>query len=129
MTPPKPAEPATRPALAARAALVDLDVSGSLPRSSVQRALDGARGTLEACYRAGAEAAGRDAAATLAVSFAINIDGQLRDVSVSAFELPGVSACATATLGRLRTRDRPDTGTVTGSARLRFSPLPPLPAP
>lgn len=129
VTPPKPTEPATRPALAARAALVDLDVSGSLPRSSVQRALDGARSTFEACYREGAEAAGRDAPASLAVSFAVNIDGQLRDVNVAAFELPGVSACAAAAIGRLRTRDRPDTGTVTGSVRLRFSPLPPLPAP
>ncbi len=129
VAPPKPTEPATRAALAARAAVIDLDVDGSLPRSSVQRALDSARSALEVCYREGAEAAGRDAAASLTLAFAVNIDGQLRDVTVASFELPGVSACAAATIGRLRTRDRPDTGTVTGRARLRFAPLPPVPVP
>jgi hypothetical protein len=127
--PPAPKEPATRPALAARASVGDLDISGSLPRSSVQRALDGARSAIEACYRQGAEAAGRDVAGNLAVAFAIDIDGQIRDVVVAPFDLPGVSACAAGTLARLRTRDRPDTGTVSVRARLRLSPLPPLPAP
>lgn len=113
------------PALQAKAAFTDLALQGSLPRSSVQRVLDGALTAAESCYRDGAVTAAKDLPGSLAIKFEINIDGQLRNVVVQSFSLPGVSACVQASLGRLRTRDRPDTGTVSATARLRFNPLPP----
>jgi len=128
-TPPEITPPVAQvvPSLEARAGFAELSVQGSLPHSSVQRALDGAIQAVEGCYRDGARAAAKDAVGNLKVSFEVNVDGQLRNVVVQSFSLPGVTACVQSNLGRLRTRDRPDTGTVIATARLRFNPLPPLP--
>ncbi len=121
-----PRAPQTRPALAASVAVRDLDVRGSLPGSTVQRALDAIRPALEQCYRAAAQAAGRDAGGRVSGSLVIDIDGQATEVSLGAFALEGFSACARQALTRARSRQRPDTGSVSASFSLSVSPHAPV---
>ncbi|MCC6621629.1 MAG: protein kinase [Deltaproteobacteria bacterium] len=121
---PGPVAPAS-PALAATAKIGGVSVEGSLPRSAVARALDAARPGLEQCYKTAATAAHADAAGSAGVRLVIDIDGRARSVSVGGLPLPGLQACATQVLGRVRTKDRPDTGTVSASFELTFTPKAP----
>ena len=118
---PKP-EPKRAPALAAQASVTNLVVDGSLPRSSIARAIDGMTAALEACYQAAARSANADAATSANVHFVIDVDGRTRNVAVGPLSLPGLQACATSTFARLRTKDRPDTGTVGAALHLSFTP-------
>ncbi|TNF37506.1 MAG: hypothetical protein EP329_02970 [Deltaproteobacteria bacterium] len=99
-----------------------LDVSGGLPRSVVQRALSRVQGDVTDCYRAAAKAAGHGLAGALPVSLTIDVDGRARNVEVGAFGLAGVATCVEHAYARVRTLDRPDTGTVRVSFSVRFTP-------
>jgi serine/threonine-protein kinase len=121
----EPVAPKLVPALAARVAVTQLAVRGSLPRSSVQRALDGVTPALAECYRRWAADAGHDQAATGTVSLGIDVDGGATRIAVGAWPLHGIAPCIAQALSRARTRDRPDTGTVEATFALVFSPLPP----
>jgi len=127
--PSPPVEPAHVPpavvtptSFAAAAAIGAVAVGGSLPRSAVARAIDATRSGLEQCYRASATAAGRNTTASARVSLVIDIDGRARNVSVGALPLPGLQACVAQAVARVRTKDRPDTGTVDASFQVTFTP-------
>ncbi|PKN53921.1 MAG: hypothetical protein CVU56_29360, partial [Deltaproteobacteria bacterium HGW-Deltaproteobacteria-14] len=106
-------------------ALGGLDSSGSLPRSSIQRALARVEDDVADCYRAGAEAVGHGLAGVVPVALTIDVDGRARNVTAGPFGLPGVSACVERAYARVRTLDRPDTGTVRASFSVHFKPRSP----
>jgi len=111
--------------LAANAGIGALVVDGSLPKSSVARALDALKPALEGCYQAAARAANADAHVSASVHLEIDVDGRTRNVAVGPMSLPGLQSCATATIARVRTKDRPDTGTVGANFHLSFTPRAP----
>jgi|GEM_PF-821694 len=122
---PEPSDPPPAPepvGMDCSVGLSGLEVSGSLPRSSVQRALSRSDDDVADCYRDAAKAAGHGLAGVLRVSLTIDVDGRARNVEVGHFGLPGVSRCVERAYARVRTLDRPDTGTVRASFHVRFKP-------
>ena len=126
--PPEPVVPPPDPApvgMDCGIALGAFDSSGSLPRSSIQRALARVEEDVADCYRAGAKAVGHGLAGVVPVTLTIDVDGRARNVTVAPFGLPGVSACVEHAYARVRTLDRPDTGTVRASFSVHFKPRSP----
>jgi len=117
--------PAIAPTFSARAVVSGLTLDGALSRSALARAIEAQRPTLEACYADASRAAHRDAAVGATVQLEIDVDGRARVLAVGALGLPGLGACAGSALGRMRLKDRPDTGTVLASFHLAFAPRAP----
>ncbi len=121
---PTPVEvvPQRAPSLAAGAAITALTIRGSLPRSTVARALDMARAGIEACYAKAARAQGRDQAGAMNATVVYDTDGKVASVVVSPFPLAGVGDCVNQALWRTRLRERPDTGSVDATFRVVLTP-------
>ncbi len=111
-----------RQALEAAASVRGLDARGSLPSSTVQRAVARHQGRLRQCYAEAARRAGRDAASTVAVSLVIDEMGAARSVSATGGALPGLSECVASAYRGLRTSARPDVGRVNVRFEVRFAP-------
>lgn len=123
--PRRPTPPRRPPALAARARVEGVSVSGSMPRSAVSRELSRLRDGFSRCYRQSALRARRDAAGVVRVELQVDERGSARRIRTRGEPLRGVAACVAQTVGRLRTRHPPDTGTVQVRFAIDYDPLPP----
>ncbi|MDX9721241.1 MAG: protein kinase [Myxococcota bacterium] len=122
----QPKEPAPVPFVGEAAAEIQsLQTGGALPKSLVSRELDARLEDLEKCYQSAAKKAKRDPTQSLSVAFIVDVDGRAGDISVKGATLSGLDGCVSAAFSDLRTRRRPDTGTVDVSFSLRFSPKQP----
>ena len=117
---PKPTPPPR--SLAARARIADLRVAGSLVTSVVRRAIERRGPDYLECYRAAAQAAGRNSFGPLSVKIEIDHHGRSSSSNVGKHPLPGLSACVRKAARRVVTRRKPDTGTVTATFRLVYAP-------
>ncbi len=125
--PPAPEpEPETKPpapvTFEARARVSGLQVSGSVPASAISKAVGRKNGSFAACYKTAAKAAGRTPSATVKVSLVIDEDGRARRAKASGGGLPGLAGCVKSATAGVRSRTRPDTGTVDVHFEVRFSP-------
>ncbi len=121
---PKPQPPAVKKPLGldARVQTSAITVTGPLPRSAVDRAVDRVAPAFGDCYRQAARRAGGGAAGTAQVRFTIDESKAARGVAVTGAPL-GISGCIAGALSRLRTREAPDVGTAKVSFTIRFTPL------
>ena len=99
-----------------------VSVTGSLPKSAIAKAARHLSGKFAACYRTMAKRAGVNPAVTLRVQGTIDVDGRARGLRASGQGLAGLAACARSAAARLRSRTRPDTGTVKMSFEVHFVP-------
>ncbi|MGM0575958.1 MAG: protein kinase domain-containing protein [Myxococcota bacterium] len=116
---PAPAEPTS---FEADVSVGGLDVTGSLPANTIRRAVSRFEGAFRDCYREHARAEGRAPGATVRVRVTIDEDGRARDVRTSGGGLAGLDGCIRDVAWKIRTRTRPDTGTVDASFALQFRP-------
>ncbi len=112
-----------KPSLAAQVSLATLVVRGSLPSGVIRRALAKVKGRYASCYREAARKARRDGKGTTRVTFRISTSGSTRGVSASGNPLPGIAACVGSATKKVRSSQRPDTGTVEVSFQVDFRPL------
>jgi len=121
---PRPA-PRLPPALDARVRITGMDITGSLPTSTVQQAVSRLTSGFRQCYQRAAQSARRDRRGAVSVSMQINEVGRARNARASGGPLPGIAACVQERLGSVRTRQRPDTGRVQVRFSVSYVPLPP----
>jgi eukaryotic-like serine/threonine-protein kinase len=121
---PKPSlpKPDTRP-LDANPAFAGVSAQGSLGTSVVNRMLARSTGLMRACYQTAARAAGRNDFAPVAISLTIDEAGLVHNPKAGAHALPGLSACITDGLKRVRSDQKPDVGVVKVEAQVSFRPL------
>ncbi len=119
---PEQVAPTRPPSLSAAASIGALQSRGSLPRSALARAIDGARPAIEGCYATAARAANRDVAGQLSAALVFDVDGKVTSVNLGSFGLPGLTSCVNTVLWKTRLRERPDTGSVDASFRIVFTP-------
>jgi hypothetical protein len=119
---PEHVAPTRPPSLSAAASIGALQSRGSLPRSALARAIDGARPGIEDCYTTAARAANRDLGGQLAAALVFDVDGKVTSVNLGSFGLPGLTSCVNSVLWKTRLRERPDTGSVDASFRIVFTP-------
>jgi outer membrane biosynthesis protein TonB len=106
--------------LTAAGSLEGLHVRGPLSASHVRHGLARVSQSLNECYADAARRAGHGAASQVHVSLTIDEAGRVKNrPQVDGAELPGLSTCLSAALGRLVCR-APDTGTATAALTLRF---------
>jgi hypothetical protein len=124
VAPPKPAapKPDTRP-LGANATFASVQAQGSLGASVVSRMLGRSTSLMQACYQTAAKAAGRNDFAPVAISLTIDEAGLVHSPKAGAHGLPGLSACITEGLKRVRSDQKPDVGVVKVEAQVSFRPL------
>jgi serine/threonine-protein kinase len=114
---PKPALP-----LQAKVQIQGLEIHGSLPTSLVRRALERIRGQFSACYVRAAQAAGRNGFGEIAVSVQIDERGRARSPVARGAALPQLDACIGDATSKLVSEKAPDTGTVSASWKVTFTP-------
>jgi serine/threonine-protein kinase len=114
---PKPALP-----LQAKVQIQGLEIHGSLPTSLVRRALERIRGQFSACYARAAQAAGRNGFGEIAVSVQIDERGRARSPVARGAALPQLDACIGDATSKLVSEKAPDTGTVSASWKVTFTP-------
>lgn len=119
---PKPAAPAS---FEATVSLGGVSASGSLPTSAVKKAASRLKSAFASCYSKAARAAGRAPATKVKLKGIIDEDGRGRRFSASGGSLPGLAACVKAAASGIRSRTRPDTGTVDASFEVHFKPKSP----
>lgn len=121
---PLPARPAPAPELPlqARAQIGAVTVRGSLPTSLVRRAVERIRSQFETCYTRAAQGAGHNGFGELIVDVQIDERGRARDPHVRGGTLPRLDACVAEAASKLISEKAPDTGTVTASWKVAFSP-------
>jgi hypothetical protein len=123
LTPPAAAPTAPRVAaqgLATEVSLLDFSVRGSLPRSVVHQALTRVLPQFSACQGRVRDA---NSEGTAAIRFEVSIDevGRVRRPVVSGAASAELERCLVAACAKLVSR-APDTGTVSVSWTLRFTP-------
>jgi serine/threonine-protein kinase len=114
---PKPALP-----LQAKVQIQGLEIHGSLPTSLVRRALERIRGQFSVCYVRAAQAAGRNGFGEIAVSVQIDERGRARLPVARGAALPQLDACIGDATSKLVSEKAPDTGTVSASWKVTFTP-------
>ena len=102
--------------------LIGHSVRGSLPKSAIVKATKRLSGDFSQCYTSAAKRAGAAPAVKLRIRGTIDEDGRARSVKVSRSKLPGLTTCVQGKAKRLRSRTRPDTGTVDMSFEVHFVP-------
>lgn len=123
--PPPPAPIAVAPARPIRydadATLTGLKYNGSLSRKAIDRALRGLSSDAKDCYAKHAKAAQWNKPQTnVTVKFDIDEDGGARNVRTSGGPA-GLAKCVAGHVKMLRSRERPDTGTVEVKLTVRFA--------
>jgi len=114
--------PLPAPSLEADVKLSRVKVSGSLSQNVVERAVESEVEAFESCYRKAAQKAGRDEALSLDVGFVIDVDGWVEKVQTKSSSLDGLTTCVKDVVGKMRMRERPDTGVVAVGLKLVFTP-------
>ncbi|HET7501856.1 MAG TPA: serine/threonine-protein kinase, partial [Kofleriaceae bacterium] len=117
--PPPPPSPGT---LDATPSIGALDVKGSLSPAIVRRSIERTLGSLRACYRTAARAAGSTPAVDLRLSFEIDENSLATRVAASGGSLGSLASCATQVTGQIRTPEAPDVGTAQVIVVIRFRP-------
>lgn len=121
---PKPASnaPVDEAPLTAKVRIETVDVRGSLPTSQVRHAVDRLRSQFKVCYEQAAQAAGHNGFGELIVDIEIDERGRARSPRVRGARLPRLEACVIEAAHHLITRRAPDTGTVSATWKIAFSP-------
>jgi serine/threonine protein kinase len=119
---PRPVAPKAPERLAARAAVGELEVDGSLGSGVVARMLGRATPLLEECYAEAARRAGRNNFAPLSANLTIDEMGKVRKVETSSHPLSGMAGCAADALKRLRSERTPDVGVVRAKLQITLKP-------
>ena len=122
---PAPSGPARPQRLEATATVATTTVQGALTRSEVDRALQRVVPSFRACYATAARSAGRNAPATLKLTFTLDETGLAQSAEAAAAALPGLSDCLREAARQVRTQVRPDVGVVYVTAAVTFAPLGP----
>ncbi|HEU4726872.1 MAG TPA: hypothetical protein VFT22_03255, partial [Kofleriaceae bacterium] len=120
--PPPPPPPPGPGALDATPSVVTLDVKGSLSPAIVRRSIERTLGSLRACYRTAARAAGSTPAVDLRISFEIDENSLATRVAASGTNLGSLASCAASVTGQIRTPEAPDVGTSQVTVVIRFRP-------
>jgi len=107
--------------LEARAAIGEVTIRGSLPTSSVRRAVERMSGQYRACYARAAGTAGKNQFGAVTVDVVIDERGRARSPSARGSRLSGLNDCVAEATGKV-TSEPPDTGTVHASFKVIFSP-------
>jgi serine/threonine-protein kinase len=120
----KPAQPKpdNRP-LDASSGVANIQTQGSLGSGVVARMLGRSAALMRTCYQSAARGAARNDFASVSVSFTIDEAGQVRSPKAGAHPLPGLSACVSDALKRVRSDQKPDVGVVKVEAQVSFRPL------
>jgi hypothetical protein len=120
--PPPPPAPQFPGSFSASASISLREVSGSLPRSVVQRAVSRVAPEYRSCYEQAARGSGNKARLQVPVSFVVAEMGRAKLVQVNATPLPGLSECIAEVTGKIRTRISPDIGDVNVSLVISYRP-------
>ena len=115
-------EPTVPLPLTAKVKIEEVEVRGSLPNSQVRRAVGRLTSQFKRCYEQAAQAAGHNGFGELIVGVEIDERGRGRSPSVSGGGLPRLEGCVSETIQHLITGRVPDTGTVTATWKIVFSP-------
>jgi hypothetical protein len=120
----KPAQPKpdNRP-LDANTGVANIQTQGSLGSGVVARMLGRSGAMMRTCYQNAARGASRNDFASVSVSFTIDEAGMVRSPKAGSHPLPGLSACVTDALKRVRSDQKPDVGVVKVEAQVSFRPL------
>lgn len=109
--------------LAASAQIERLEVTASsIPLSAIRRALDRIRSNFEQCYAGAATRARRAVAGIVRVELTIDEMGRAQRVHATGHDLAGLDGCVRSATERVRTQVRPDTGRVSVSFAVQFTP-------
>jgi serine/threonine protein kinase len=124
VAPPAPTPARVDPALPLRATVQvqGITVRGSLPTSLVRRAVERLRPQLAACYARAAHLAGRNGFCELSVEVQIDERGRARKPTSHGGTLPQLDACVADAASKLVSEKAPDTGTVSASWKVAFTP-------
>ncbi|MBI4816755.1 MAG: serine/threonine protein kinase [Deltaproteobacteria bacterium] len=98
--------------------LAELDVTGGISKRRVETALERPLEETKACLRKDVQKVGREFSASISLKAKIEASGRLTNVSIES-KLPSAEGCLKAALSSARL-PRPDTGSVTVTARLRY---------
>lgn len=101
--------------------LVDVTLLGGISKLGVQQALSGLPAIGKSCWNLAAKKENWTEFVRLELDFVIDEDGRFRDVSGGGGP-KGLGPCVAGKVALLRSRTRPDTGTVRGAASLEFAP-------
>ena len=124
-----PSPPAHKPSAPARPALLHANVTstlvnlrGSLPKAPVRRAVEKLNPQFAACYARAAQLAGQDGFGDLIVDVEIDEYGRARNAHARGATLAQLNACVADAAAKLTSEKTPDTGTVTATWKVTFSP-------
>jgi eukaryotic-like serine/threonine-protein kinase len=114
---PQPALP-----LQAKVQIQAVEVRGSLPTSLVRRAVERIRSQLSACYARAAQSAGHNGFGEVTVTVQIDERGRAKSPVARGGSLPQLDACVSDAASKLVSEKAPDTGTVSASWKVTFTP-------
>lgn len=108
--------------LEARSAIGEVTIRGSLPTSSVRRAVERINPQFAACYARAARAAGKNQFGSLMVEVEIDERGRARSPRARGAKLSGLNDCVAEAASKVISDRAPDTGTIHASFKVIFSP-------
>jgi serine/threonine protein kinase len=114
--------PIVRLPLTAKVQIDAVEVRGSLPKSQVRHAVERLGSQLKQCYERSAQAAGQNRFGELIVAVEIDERGRARSPRVRGGGLPQLDGCVSEIVSHLITGRVPDTGTVTATWKIVFTP-------
>lgn len=118
----KPSAPAHPPLLHANVTSSLVNLRGSLPKAPVRRAVEKLNPQFAACYARAAQLAGQDGFGDLIVDVEIDEYGRARNAHARGATLAQLNACVADAAAKLTSEKTPDTGTVTATWKVTFSP-------
>jgi serine/threonine-protein kinase len=118
----KPSPPARAPLLRAKVTSTLVNLRGSLPKSPVRRAIEKLNPQFASCYARSAQLAGQDGFGDLIVDVEIDESGRARNAHARGGTLSQLDACVADAASKLNSDRTPDTGTVTATWKVTFSP-------
>jgi hypothetical protein len=118
----KPSAPAHTPLLHANVTSTLVNLRGSLPKAPVRRAVEKLNPQFAACYARAAQLAGQDGFGDLIVDVEIDEYGRARNAHARGATLAQLNGCVADAAAKLTSEKTPDTGTVTATWKVTFSP-------
>jgi serine/threonine protein kinase len=119
-TKPEKPDQANQP-LEARSAIGEVTIRGSMPTSSVRRAVERINPQLAACYARAAQAAGKNQFGSVTVELEIDERGRARSPAARGAKLSGLNECVAEAASKVISDRAPDTGTIHASFKVIFS--------